>query len=111
MKKSTFEKEFTVVGNFKTVHGRILVTMNYNQKEIIGTNNATHDDFKKTAYVSKVEGFIDNVIHWKELDVMSEHLILHEVQRCETQLREDMKVLANKEKEKCFADKMKILGF
>ncbi len=111
MKKSTFTQPLHVHGKNGAVTGMIIVTMNYSVSEITVNNPSTHDQSKKSVPVHKIEGFINDKIHWKELDITSESLLLNEIERCKKQISADMIELANKEAAKTFLEKMKDLGF
>jgi len=108
---SKFEKDLSVTGKNGVITGKIVTTMNYTTTVIKGTNASTHDDFEKTISIHKIEGYINDKIHWKEMDLNSENMVLNEVERCEKQLLSDMHDMANKEPIKSFVDKMKDLGF
>jgi hypothetical protein len=111
MRISKFEKDLSVTGKNGVITGKIVITMNYTTNVMKGTNPSTHDDFKKTIFIHKIEGYINNKIHWMEMDLNSENMVLNEAERCEKKLLSDMHDMANKEREKSFVDKMKDLGF
>ena len=64
MKQSVFVKEWEVSGPAQTVKGKIVVTMNYNSTVVTGTHALTHDTFMKREYMSKIEGFLNDVLFW-----------------------------------------------
>lgn len=111
MKQSKFEKQLLVTGKNGTITGKIVTTMNHSTTVIKAHNPSTHDDYDKTVAVHKIEGYINDKLHWKEAYLTSENMVLNEVARCEKQMLQDMDNLANSEPIKSFTEKMKDLGF
>ncbi len=111
MKISTFEQEWVVTGNIKSVTGRIVVTMNHDTKKVEGTHAGTHDDYVKYVLLHKIEGFIADKVWWTESNLDSELMVLNEVERCKKQMQEEMARLSNEQPLKSFSDKMMALGF
>ncbi len=111
MKTSTFNQTWETTGAIKTVKGEIVVTMNYISKTITGHNPSTHDDVTKNIPVHKIEGWIDGVIYYQDMNAESEHGVILSVDHCKKQMEATMYQRANSQPVKTFLDKMSDLGF
>lgn len=110
MAKERFTKDLSVMGKNGLFMGNILVTMNYTTAVVNRTNPSSHEQYEKVIPLHKIEGYINNKLHWKQLDLDHENMVLNEIERCEKQLLDDMHKMANEEPIKSFADKIKDLG-
>lgn len=107
----TYKKQLMVHGTNSVVNGQIIITMNHSTKTVTGTNASTHDDFEKTVWIHKVEGFIDSELWWNKTNLQSENSVLEQSKKCEEQMLEHMNKLANDKPIEHFAEQIKKLGF
>jgi hypothetical protein len=111
MRISKFERNLSVTGPQGKIKGQIVVTMNHLSSTVTGTHAVTHDDFTKTIYMHKVEGFADGKIVFIDKNCLTEDAVLAQVKNCEKQVLEQLQYLANNQPEPTFLEKLKELGF
>lgn len=111
MRISRFDKDLSVTGPNGTIKGQIIVTMNHLSSTVTCTHAVTHDDYKKTVYMHKVEGLVDGHIIFQDKSCLSERDVVSQVKNCEKQILEQLQLLANKKPALTFLDQMKELGF
>jgi len=110
MRISRFYKDLFATGPQGKIRGQIIVTMNHVSSAVTGTHAVTHDDYKKTIYMHKVEGLADGKVIFTDKNCLTEDAVLAQVKNCEKQVLEQLQYLANNQPEPTFLEKLKELG-
>ena len=102
----TYTKYLSCAGKEREVKAQVIATVNFRSEVQTGYSSMTHDDYKQTVYLHRVQAFIDNVL-FKEFDkINSESELLKRSKELIELTEAEIKARADRPKVKPFSDEM-----